>query len=66
MTPSHISIRIASSPIKTWGSVAIACLITLYFFRENLLGIHESSGKALKIMIATTVMGVDRSSAGVV
>src|SRR4029077_816494 len=33
-----------------------ACGVTLYFFRQNLLGIHESSGKALKIMIATTVM----------
>jgi amino acid transporter/nucleotide-binding universal stress UspA family protein len=30
----------------------------LYFLRQNLLGIHESSGKALKIMMATTVMGV--------
>jgi amino acid transporter/nucleotide-binding universal stress UspA family protein len=44
--------------IKSWGAVAIACLITLYFFRQNLLGIHESSDKALKIMIATTVMGL--------
>jgi amino acid transporter/nucleotide-binding universal stress UspA family protein len=44
-------------PYKTWGSVAIAILITLYFFRENIRGIHESSGKALKIMLATTVMG---------
>jgi amino acid transporter/nucleotide-binding universal stress UspA family protein len=42
--------------IKRWGSVLIACGVTLYFFRQNLLGIHESSGKALKIMIATTVM----------
>src|SRR5579884_366917 len=42
---------------KAWGSVAVGCLVTLYFFRQNLLGIHESSGKALKIMIATTVMG---------
>src|SRR5262245_11088015 len=42
--------------IRNWGSVAIACAATLYFFRQNLLGIHESSGKALKIMIATTVM----------
>ena len=32
--------------------------ITLYFFRQNIIGIHESSGKALKIMIATTVMAV--------
>ena len=43
---------------KGWGSVAIACLITLYFFRENIRGIHESSDKALKIMIATTVMAL--------
>ena len=33
-------------------------LVTLYFFRQNLLGIHESSDKALKIMCATTVMAV--------
>jgi amino acid transporter len=43
---------------KAWGSAAVACLVTLYFFRQNLLGLHESSGKALKIMIATTVMAV--------
>src|SRR5689334_14467530 len=29
--------------IKNWGSVIVACAITLYFFRQNLLGIHESS-----------------------
>jgi amino acid transporter len=44
--------------LKAWGSVLIAAAITLYFFRQNLLGIHESSDKAMKIMIATTVMGV--------
>jgi hypothetical protein len=43
---------------KARGSIAIACAVTLYFFRQNLLGIHESSGKALKIMAATTVMAV--------
>ncbi len=36
--------------------MVIACAVTLYFFRQNLLGIHESSGKALKIMIAMTIM----------
>jgi amino acid transporter len=41
-----------------WGAVVIACAVTLYFFRLNLLGIHESSDKALKIMGATTVMAV--------
>jgi amino acid transporter len=39
-----------------WGSVVLAILVTLYFFRQNLIGIHESSDKAVKIMIATTVM----------
>src|SRR6516225_9174196 len=40
------------------GAVLIACAITLYFFRQNLLGIHESSDKALKIVLATTIMAV--------
>src|SRR5262249_44740079 len=44
--------------VKRWGSVAIAVVVTLYFFRQNLIGIHESSDKALKIMLATTVMVV--------
>ncbi len=43
---------------KAWGSVLIASLITLYFFRQNLIGIHESSDKAVKIMIITSVMAV--------
>jgi hypothetical protein len=43
---------------KSWGSVLIACGITIYFFRQNLRGIPESSDKAVKIMAATTVMGV--------
>ena len=43
---------------KAWGSVAIAVAVTLYFGRQNILGIHESSDKALKIMIVTTIMAV--------
>jgi len=39
-----------------WGSVVLAVLVTVYFFRQNLIGIHESSDKAVKIMIVTTVM----------
>ena len=39
-------------------SVIFAVLVTLYFFWQNIMGIHESSDKALKIMIATTVMAV--------
>src|SRR5450756_1651848 len=37
------------------GSAAIAIAITIYFWRVNIKGIHESSDKALKIMGATTV-----------
>src|SRR5205823_9354903 len=44
--------------IRSWGPVVIACAITIYFYRQNLLGLHESSDKALKIMLATTVMAV--------
>jgi amino acid transporter len=44
--------------VVRWGAVAIACAVTVYFFRQNRIGIHESSDKALKIMIATTVMAV--------
>jgi amino acid transporter/nucleotide-binding universal stress UspA family protein len=44
--------------IVNWGSAVLACLITIYFFRLNVIGIHESSDKALKIMIATTIMAV--------
>ncbi len=47
-----------AATIRGGGAVIIAALITLYFFRQNILGIHESSGKALKIMIATTIMAV--------
>jgi amino acid transporter/nucleotide-binding universal stress UspA family protein len=44
--------------VQRWGSVILAVLVTLYFFRQNLRGIHESSDKAMKIMIATTIMAV--------
>jgi amino acid transporter/nucleotide-binding universal stress UspA family protein len=43
---------------RHWGAVIIAVAVTLYFFRLNLLGIHESSGKALRIIGATTIMAV--------
>jgi amino acid transporter len=42
--------------LKRWGAVLLAVGVTLYFFRQNLIGIHESSEKALKIMVATTIM----------
>jgi amino acid transporter len=60
-TPSlYTDLGLDNNELRRWwvnsGAVLIACLITLYFFRQNLLGIHESSDKALKIMIATSVM----------
>src|SRR5206468_1047394 len=48
----------ATKLIKNWGSVVLACAVTWYFFHQNLRGIHESSDKALKIMVITTIMGV--------
>jgi amino acid transporter/nucleotide-binding universal stress UspA family protein len=39
-------------------AAGIAVAITAYFWRVNLKGIHESSDQALRIMGATTVMGV--------
>jgi amino acid transporter len=57
-SPAGIAFVAAFKPWKAWGSVLIACAVTLYFFRQNLIGIHESSEKALKIMIITTVMAV--------
>jgi amino acid transporter len=37
-------------------SVFFSVVVTLYFWRSNIKGIHESSGAALKIMQITTVM----------
>jgi len=39
-------------------SAAIAIGVTAYFWRVNIKGIHESSDQALRIMGATTIMGV--------
>src|SRR5713226_2900292 len=37
-------------------AAGLGVLITLYFWWENVKGVHESSGKALRIMQITTVM----------
>jgi amino acid transporter len=39
-------------------AAAFAAVATLYFWRKNIIGIHESSEKALRIMQITTVMVV--------
>jgi amino acid transporter len=40
------------------GAALAAVAVTLYFWRKNIMGIHESSDKALRIIQVTTVMGV--------
>lgn len=39
-------------------AMGFALLVTLYFWRQNIRGIHESSTRALRIMQVTTVMVV--------
>src|ERR1039458_892006 len=39
-------------------AAGFAIVVVLYFWRKNIIGIHESSEKALRIMQITTVMVV--------
>jgi amino acid transporter len=41
-----------------WFAAGFAILVTIYFWWLNIKGVHESSGKALRIMQITTVMVV--------
>ena len=41
-----------------WFSAGFAVIVTIYFWWLNIQGMHESSGKALRIMQITTVMVV--------
>ena len=43
---------------QQWLAAATAVGITVYFWRVNTRGIHESSDRALKIMGVLTVMGI--------
>ncbi|HZZ71582.1 MAG TPA: APC family permease, partial [Pirellulales bacterium] len=56
--PGYAVPKAIRADLRTWGSVLLACAVTLYFYWENLKGLHESSDKAVKIMKATTVMAV--------
>ena len=51
---THSSLRI---PPNLFAAV-FGVVVTAYFWRSNIKGIHESSGKALRIMQITTVMVV--------
>jgi len=50
----HLKLQVAPD----WFSAGFAILVTLYFWWLNVKGMHESSGKALRIMQITTVMVV--------
>jgi amino acid transporter len=55
------TLRQAHIPIALphdFAAAAFAIAITLYFWHQNILGIEESSGKAMRIMQVTTVMAV--------
>jgi amino acid transporter/nucleotide-binding universal stress UspA family protein len=53
-TMAHSTLQIAPN----WFSAGFAILVTMYFWWLNIKGMHESSGKALRIMQITTVMVV--------
>jgi amino acid transporter len=58
---NHPPINVSSNEVKHLvdaGTVVLAIFITVYFWRLNIVGIHESSDKALRIMQLTTVMGI--------
>ena len=51
--------HIAGLHVNTqYFAAGFAVVVTLYFWRKNIIGIHESSEKALRIMQITTVMVV--------
>jgi amino acid transporter/nucleotide-binding universal stress UspA family protein len=53
--------RLGISGLKVnapYFAAMFAVVVTLYFWRKNIIGIHESSEKALRIMQITTVMVV--------
>ncbi|MGA3065717.1 MAG: APC family permease [Tepidisphaeraceae bacterium] len=57
----HPPIQPDAYQVKRVGNlltVALALGITFYFWRVNIIGMHESSDKALRIMQLTTVMGI--------
>jgi amino acid transporter len=53
----YFHLRYTHLPPETFAA-GFAVMVTLYFWRKNIIGIHESSEKALRIMQITTVMVV--------
>jgi len=53
-----VSVKVAYRVPPDTTSMFIAVIIELYFWRKNLIGIEESSGKALRIFQITSVLAV--------
>src|SRR5674476_1273084 len=51
---THMATRVSANLF----AAGFGMIVTTYFWRSNIKGIHESSGKALRIMQITTVMVV--------
>src|SRR6185369_10013596 len=51
-------LQITSRVSPNFFAAGFGVLVTVYFWRSNVKGIHESSGQALRIMQITTVMMV--------
>jgi amino acid transporter len=49
----HLKALLVHPPYFASG---FAVLVTLFFWRQNIFGLHESSGKALRIMQVTSIM----------
>src|SRR3954465_8077556 len=59
LPPFHWQLNADAHPNRVkFLSMLIAIGITIYFWRINIIGIHESSAKAMQIMKLTTIMGV--------
>jgi amino acid transporter len=43
---------------RDFGAMVVALLVTVYFWRKNVIGLHESSDKALRIMYVVTALVV--------
>ena len=54
MRQAHVPVHLPNDFVAALFAIAI----TVYFWRQNILGIEESSGKAMRIMQVTTVMAV--------
>ena len=59
LPPFHLQLNASAHPdLVKFMAMLIAMGITLYFWRANIIGIGESSQKAMRIMQLTTVMGI--------